>query len=185
MIDYIKGELISKNPTLAILETNGIAFILKIPLSTYNSLGEIGKSVRIFTYLSFKNERGNHLTIEIFGFATKEERNLFTDLISVQGVGGGVALRIMSNIKIEEFESAIAREDRTLLSQIKGIGPKTAEKLIFGLQGRYESRFIGIKEDAIRAIVSLGFKREEAQKVVKQIDSESLEQIVKEALKRL
>ncbi len=180
MIDYIKGEIVSKSPTVVILETNGLAFILKIPLSTYDSLEEIGKSVKIFTYLSFKNEK-----IEIFGFATKEERELFADLISVQGVGGGVALRIMSNIKIEEFKSAIAREDRTLLSQIKGIGPKTAEKLIFGLKGRYEQTVSLIKNDAIKAIVSLGFKREAVQRVVEQIDSENLEHIVKEALKRI
>lgn len=180
MIDYIKGKLISKNSTSIVLEVNNIAFSIKIPASTYQAIGEIGEDIKIFTNLSLKNEK-----IEIFGFASEEEKNLFIDLTGVQGIGGGMALKIMSNIRIDEFKSLIARGEKKALSEIKGIGPNTAEKLIFGLRGKYKETLPSAREDAIRAVVSLGFKREEVEKVIAEIKSESTEELIKEALKRL
>jgi hypothetical protein len=193
MIDYIKGEIIELSPAHAVLEAEGIGYHINIALSTYSELN--GKNnTKLYVYEAIREDA--HI---LFGFLTKEERSLFLLLISVSGVGANTARMILSSIMANELQNAIITGNVSILKSIKGIGAKTAERIIvdlkdkvskveFSAQGTSTAN-TAISEEAVAALVMLGFTQAMAQKAVKKVmesdPQQKIEQIVKQALKLL
>lgn len=193
MIDYIKGDIVELSPAHAVLEAGGIGYHINIALSTYSELN--GKSnTKLYVYEAIREDA--HV---LFGFMTKEERSLFLLLISVSGVGANTARMILSSIMANELQNAIITGNVSILKSIKGIGAKTAERIIVDLKDKvskveFSAQGIpaantAISEEAVAALVMLGFTQAMAQKAVKKVmDSDpqqKIEQIVKQALKLL
>ena len=194
MIGHLKGTIISKNPPEVILEVGGIGYEVLCPMSTFYQLDNLSEDVLLFTHLSIK-EDGHTL----FGFITKDEKNIFRELIRVNGVGPKVALAILSHLTVKSLIECISKEDADLLAKTPGIGKKTALKLIVELQDRLvKLELVGSPEatnqmdqrnnpnskQAIEALQSLGFKTKEANRMVSKIDDQNLstEQLIRLAL---
>jgi Holliday junction DNA helicase, RuvA subunit len=196
MIDYIKGEVAELTPATVTLDCGGIGYQMNISLNTYGAVS--GKaSVKLYVYESIREDA--HV---LFGFMDKHERELFLHLITVSGVGPSTARMILSSLSSKELESAIATENVSVLQSVKGIGAKTAQRIIVDLKDKIkftdESGMIQLttKADlsetghaAVSALVMLGFVQTASQKVVSKIIKESpslpVEGVIKEALKRL
>ncbi len=192
MFDFIYGNIAYKNPTTAIIETNGIGYKINIPLSTFEKISNKEK-VKLHTKLSIRDDE-----IKIYGFYSLEERDLFNLLLSVNGVGSSVALTILSSSSISQFERYVVSNDPKSLQRIKGIGKKTAERIILELKetiksvlpdskSSTETKNIAIISDAIMAMISLGYAKPEAEEAVNKasgnIDvTEGVEVLIKEAL---
>lgn len=197
MIAYLEGKLIEKNPTHLILDVNGVGYSVNIPVSSYSHLGEIGEIVKILTYQYVREDE-----LKLFGFSTKPEKDLFELLISVNGVGPKVALGILSSISVEDFQRSILEEDLDVLTHISGVGKKIAQRLIVELKEKLskvdlrvekgvevkERIGISIEDEAVLALVSLGYNKFDARKAVEKVSSESegsmpIEELIKRALK--
>lgn len=197
MIDYIRGKLINKLPTYIMIDVNGVGYGLHIPLSTYDKLGEVESTQELFTYLYVRDD-----AMRLYGFATKDEKELFELLLSVTGVGPRMALGILSTLSVDEFRQAMNTEDISSLMTIPGIGKKTGERLLLELR---DKTGVSITEpvagemtrvvrdstrDGMSALMSLGCKPQEAAKAIraamKNFPEEcSLEELIREALKHL
>ena len=175
MIDQIRGKLIVKKPTYIVVENSGIGFKISIPLSSYKLFGEPGEEIDVLTHLHVRED-----LLQLFGFATEEERSLFQLLISVSGIGPRVAQGILSGISVSDFRRAIVRQDLVVLTSAPGVGKKTAERLILELrekigeesdreEKKISSTAESIGEETILALVSLGYKNPQAQKAVQKI----------------
>jgi len=169
MYEFIRGKLISKLATRAVIESNGVGYRLQIPLSTYEKLPSGGEAM-LLTYLSVREDG-----MTLFGFATPEERELFEVLLSVSGIGPSTALGVLSSCPVEDFRRAVLREDIRQLQQIRGIGKKTAQRLIFELKGVLPQMQPPAEEDerlrtadnvrdAAAALVNLGYPQKDAEK---------------------
>jgi Holliday junction DNA helicase RuvA len=192
MFDFIYGNIACKNPTTVTIETNGIGYKLHIPLSTFEKISDKEKA-KLFTKLTIRDDE-----IKIYGFYSLEEREMFNLLLSVNGVGSNVALTILSSSSISQFESYVVSNDPKSLQRIKGIGKKTAERIILELKESIksilpfstspaETKNMAIISDAIMAMISLGYAKPEAEKAVSKatdnIDvTEGVEVLIKEAL---
>ena len=192
MFDFIYGNLAYKNPTTATIEANGIGYNIHIPLSTFEKISDEEKA-KLYTKLTIRDDE-----IKIYGFYTLEERDLFNMLLSVNGVGSNVALTILSSITITQFERYVVDNDPKSLQRIKGIGKKTAERIILelketiksilpGSRSSVETKNIAVITDAIMAMISLGYAKPEAEEAVRKasdnIDAtEGVEVLIKEAL---
>jgi len=191
MIAQLNGKLVEKNPTEIIVECGGVGYEVKISLNTYTAIGT-GEAIRIFTKLIVREDAQL-----LYGFATKEEREMFNFLISVSGIGPNIAMIMLSSLVPEEIAHAIQSEDVATIQRIKGIGAKTAQRVIIDLKGKVMkiaersentsgegniNRF-----DALNALVSLGFDKKAAEKAIDRVDSGGLvvEKLIKEALKVL
>lgn len=197
MISYIKGNITFINPAYLIIETCGIGYHVNISLHTYAVL-EHQKEVKILTYLQVKED--SHT---LFGFATEEERVIFQHLISVSGVGSSTARIILSSLEPGQVNQAIIHEDDALFARVKGIGPKTAKRIILDLKDKimkspaaasgemiHTPQTYGIKEEATAALIALGFNKNAVDKVIQlklkeNQYNDSLEQLVKQSLKSL
>ena len=193
MIEYIKGKITELTPANAILESFGIGYNLSISLTTFSLLKE-GEDVKLYVYEAIREDA--HL---LYGFVNKRERELFTLLISVSGVGPNTARIILSSFTSEELESIIASGNVGLLKGVKGIGSKTAERIIVDLKDKIkvgDSTFIigtreeqEVQEETIAALVMLGYPQPAAKKVVQKISKENpvykVEELIKAALKAL
>lgn len=157
MLDYLTGKVIYSTDTFLILDINGIG--IKI-FSPYKLSGEI----KVYTKLYIKDEE-----ILIYGFKTREERDLFEKLTSVSGIGVKHAFSLIRNLSAEKIIQAIEDRDITILSSVPGIGKKTAQRLIFELQGKIDFYENEILEDAVDALVNLGFEKKDAIKAVRNI----------------
>ena len=194
MIGHLKGKIISKSPPEVLLEVQGIGYEVLCPMSTIYELDNLSDDVLLFTHLSIKEDAHT-----LFGFITKDEKNVFRELIRVNGVGPKVALAILSNLSVHSLVECISTEDADLLAKTPGIGKKTALKLIVELQDRLSKiNLVGsiansseIKQNsnpnskqAIEALQSLGFKAKEANRMVSKIEDQNLttEQIIRLAL---
>ena len=194
MIGHLKGQIISKNPPEIVMEVGGIGYELLCPMSTFYELGNPDNEILLFTHLSIKEDAHT-----LFGFISKDEKNIFRELIRVNGVGPKVALAILSHLSVTSLIECIATEDSDLLAKTPGIGKKTALKLIVELQDRLSkvelvsspSRTNGFRQSsnpntkqAIEALQSLGFKTKEANKMVSKIEDKDLttEQLIRLAL---
>jgi len=192
MFDFIHGNIAHKTPTTATIENNGIGYKINIPLSTYERILN-KESAKLYTKLTIRDDE-----IKIYGFSSIEERNLFNLLVSVNGVGPNMALTILSSSSISQFEKYVIGNDPKSLQRIKGIGKKTAERIILELKetiknllpdsnSSTETKNVLIVSDAIMAMVSLGYTKSEAEKAVSlasnKIDvSKGVEVLIKEAL---
>jgi len=193
MITHIRGKLVEKNPTFAIIECNGIGYFLHISLHTYSKIPD-SEAIRLYTYLSIKEDAHT-----LFGFSGKIEREIFKLLISVSGVGTSIARTMLSSMTPEQIQHAIASEDVATIQSVKGIGAKTAQRVIIDLRDKIvkpyqlseDSVASGntIKEEALSALEVLGFSRKQVEKLVQKIIQETpditLEDIIKNALKIL
>lgn len=200
MIDYIKGSIAELTPTYAVIETNGIGYGIHIALITYSALG---KSTEAKLYVHEVIREDAHL---LFGFMNKGERALFLLLISVSGIGANTARMILSSYTAGEIRQIIATGNAKLLSSIKGIGPKTAQRIIVELKDKIlkvemddetqstllnevDASTEGTREEAIAALTMLGFASAPSTKVVNQLLKEDpqipVEQVIKRALKML
>ena len=194
MIGHLKGKIISKSPPEVLLEVQGIGYEVLCPMSTIYELDNLSDDVLLFTHLSIKEDAHT-----LFGFITKDEKNVFRELIRVNGVGPKVALAILSNLSVHSLVECISTEDADLLAKTPGIGKKTALKLIVELQDRLSKiNLVGsiansseIKQNsnpnskqAIEALQSLGFKAKEANRMVSKIEDQELstEQLIRLAL---
>ncbi len=194
MINHVKGKLTFKSPTHIVVETAGVGYHINISLHTYAQLKD-DENVMIYTHLNIREDA--HV---LYGFFDEMERRLFTHLISVSGIGPNTARMMLSSISPEEIQQAIVQADIPLIQRIKGIGPKSAQRLVLELQDKLKKEGSGTllsapsnnttREEALSALVMLGFAKNTAEKAVDQvIKSEgtqlSVERLIKSALKNL
>jgi len=189
MIGHIKGFIVSKKPTQVLIDCNGVGYEVDVPMSTFYDLPPVGEQVTLLTHLIVREDA--HL---LFGFATSEEREVFRQLIKVNGVGAKVALSILSGISLHELVDAIMNQNSNLLVSIPGIGNKTAERLVLELKGKF-ANIIDDKSiqntssetnDIQNALISLGYSTKEAISAVKNLPSDiSINDGIKDALKFL
>lgn len=196
MYNYIKGTIIEKKENLLILENNGIGYELNVSMNTLENCGIIGEDVKIYTYYNVREDE-----ISLFGFNSQEEKNLFLHLISVSGVGPKLALQILSGAKLDTLFTAIGNGDVNLLSKIKGIGKKTAERIIVELKDKLGTfsdlfNYQQINQsivtssditDACEALVSLGLTKNEATKLISSVyvEGDKVEDIIRKSLQNM
>ncbi|EEX51059.1 Holliday junction branch migration protein RuvA [Pasteurella dagmatis] len=201
MIGHLTGRLVEKQPPEILLDVQGVGYELLLPMTSFYNLPEIGQKTSLFTHLVVREDA--HL---LFGFSQKTDRTLFRELIKTNGVGPKLALAILSAMSVNEFVYAIEREELSKLVKIPGVGKKTAERLLVELKGKFKDVtqgdfFIESKhlpdvkvsmqssdapnDEAVSALVALGYKPVEAEKMVKRITKPDLssEQLIREALK--
>ena len=191
MITHLHGVLEEKTPASAVIDCGGIGYVLSISLNTYAQLPDKG-TCRLFTHLAIRDDA--HV---LFGFFNKDERELFRSLTSVSGVGGNTALAVLSGLDPSGVKTTIVNGDVSTLKSIKGVGPKTAERIIVDLRDKMGKMDVGElalglpqnkqKEEALTALVTLGFAKNAAEKsidkVLKKHGSDlGVEEIVKHAL---
>ncbi len=196
MIDFIKGSIAFKNPAFVVLETTGgVGYRINISLNTYSKI-ESMEHTKLLTHLQVREDA--HV---LFGFAEESERSLFQMLISVSGVGPATAQILLSGMSADEARAAILSENEAAFSKVKGIGPKTAKRIILDLKDKLkkDSGESGLnfavagsntmRDEALSALVSLGFQRIAVQKTLNKILQEqkiaSVEELIKVALKLL
>ncbi|HPI26982.1 MAG TPA: Holliday junction branch migration protein RuvA [Candidatus Marinimicrobia bacterium] len=197
MFAYISGKLFQKEPTSVIIDVNGIGYQINIPLSTYSALPATGQNAKLLTYYHVRED-----IQALYGFATPEEKELFLLLISVSGIGPKIAMTILSGTSPEQFRRRILDGDVESLTLIPGIGLKTARRIIVELgekigqtsevvSGELATVTLGATgEEALRALISLGYRRAEAlnalRKAVKELgDSAPVEKYIKAALNQM
>ena len=195
MLDYIKGEITELTPASVVIETGGLGYTAHISLNTYSALNGL-QNCKLYVYEAIRED-----AYQLFGFIEKRERELFLHLISVSGIGANTARMVLSSIPVYELENIIASGNANILKTVKGIGSKTAERIIIDLKDKIKvgvssssstipsgSRSESAKE-AIAALTMLGFNLLASQKVVSKIEKEypayTVEQIIKHALKML
>lgn len=193
MITHLRGKLVEKNPTNVIVECNGIGYFAHISLNTFSSLSD-DENVFLYTYLSVKEDSNT-----LYGFVSKIEREIFKLLISVSGVGPSIARTMLSSMSTEEIQHAIASSDVATIQSVKGIGAKTAQRVIIDLKDKIIKTY-GIdevsvsqsntnKEEALSALEVLGFTNKQSGRVIDRILKEdntmSVENLIKQALKNL
>jgi Holliday junction DNA helicase RuvA len=193
MIYHLKGQLIEKNPTHVVIDCNGVGYFVHISLHTF-SLLKNSEAIHLFTHLQVKEDSHS-----LYGFMEKSERELFRLLISVSGVGSSTARAMLSSLEPKQIMDAIASGDAVTIQKIKGIGTKTAQRVIldlkdkilkvFGIDEIFVSQNNTNKEEALSALETLGFLRKSAEKVVDRIMKETtdptVETIIKLSLKNL
>ncbi|MGB2769255.1 MAG: Holliday junction branch migration protein RuvA [Candidatus Zixiibacteriota bacterium] len=195
MIAYLEGKLIEKNPTLLILEVNGVGYAVNIPVSTYGSLVETGQMVKILTYQHVREDE-----LKLYGFSTKPEKELFELLIAVNGVGPRMALSILSCISVQEFQRSVLQEDLDVLTAISGVGKKKAQRLIVELKEKLGKVDLGERKDlreeeailtpavdeAALALISLGYTKVDARRALEKVTNQANEALpVEELIKRV
>jgi len=194
MIGSLIGLIKEKKPSLLLLEVNGVGYEIHVPLSTSFQLPKNGESAYLLTHLVVREDQHT-----LYGFATEEERKLFRTLIKISGVGAKMALTILSGINVNGFVQSVINEDIDTLVHLPGIGKKTAERLIVEMKDRVEGITDNLESsasstsenstviEARNALVNLGYKNNEAKKILDNIDTNglSVEELLRQALKSL
>lgn len=193
MITQIRGRLVEKNPTEVVVDCNGVGYLLHISLNTFAGLPS-DENVVLYTHLSIREDAHT-----LFGFITKTEREVFKLLISVSGVGPSIARTMLSSMTAEEIQQAIATGNVDVIQSVKGIGAKTAQRVIVDLKDKimktYDMSEVSVhtnnthRDEALSALEVLGFNRKQSEKIVNNIVKEnpdaSIEKIIKLSLKSL
>ena len=200
MISFLKGILVEKQPTRAEVDVNGIGFEVQITLPCYESLTDVGKEVKLITYLHVREDQ-----MQLFGFSTIEERELFLQLLSIPGIGPKKAQAILSSVSVDLFRRYISEDDLIGLTSLSGIGKKTAQRLLIDLkdkiaisrkkedmaaQGAVAFDLHHKISEAEAALESLGFSRAKSRLAIEKVLVEhgndvDLEVLIKEALRLL
>lgn len=200
MLRTLEGLLVEKAPARALVERDGLGWELFIPLSTYHALPDLSKTVKLFTHLHVRED-----ALQLFGFSTREERELFELLQTVSGIGPKLALAILSGANLPDFKDWVIRGNVAALQSISGIGRKTAERLVVELREKLAVSRIGegargapagrapaerLVDDSLNALITLGYTRQAALKAVKkamdeQGPVENLEELIRMALKHV
>jgi len=194
MITYLEGVLVEKSPAHAVIDCGGVGYFLNISLHTFSKLPDNGK-LKLFTHLAIREDA--HI---LFGFADKAERELFLQLISVSGIGPATARMILSSLSPDELYKTIVTRDLNRLRSVKGVGPKSAERILVDLKDKLSKEGLPseisfephnkIREEALSALVMLGFAKNVAEKAVDKALKEkgntvSVEELIKTALNNL
>jgi holliday junction DNA helicase RuvA len=194
MYAYIDGKLAFKSPSYVVIEAGGVGYHINISLNTFSRLGNTERC-KLFTWLHVKEDAHT-----LYGFADEGERRLFLHLISVSGVGPNTGRMMLSSITPEEIQAAIVKGDVSQIQRIKGIGPKSAQRLVLELQDKLRKegpdslismpKTTTVKDEALSALVMLGFARNAVEKVLEQEINKNgsdltVEQLIKFALKSL
>ncbi|WP_312600754.1 MULTISPECIES: Holliday junction branch migration protein RuvA [Pseudomonas] len=198
MIGRLRGSLAEKQPPHVIIDVNGVGYELEVPMTTLYRLPSLGEPVTLHTHLVVREDA--HL---LYGFFEKRERELFRELIRLNGVGPKLALALMSGFEVDELVRCVKAQDASALVKIPGVGKKTAERLLVELKDRFKAweslpsiaplmmetaagkPVVTAETDAVSALVSLGFKPQEASRAVSAIAEEGLssEDLIRRALK--
>ena len=194
MITHLQGQLVEKTPTYVVIDCNGVGYMIHISLNTYSKISEESQ-LRLYTYLQIKEDAHT-----LFGFYEKSEREVFSLLLSVSGVGASTARIMLSSLSPSQLQSAIINGDAKTIQSIKGIGAKTAQRIILDLREKM-IKLGGVeeisnndtninKQEALSALEVLGYPQKVAENVVQKIiskanDNLSVEEIIKQALKLL
>jgi holliday junction DNA helicase RuvA len=194
MIGFLKGRLVAKKPPSVLVDVGGVGYELESPMSTFFDLPDVGETLTLYTHLAIREDAHN-----LYGFLTESERVLFRTLIRVNGIGAKLALAILSSMTVDVFHRCVENQDVQSLTRLPGIGKKTAERLIIELrdrmpelggaagsdQAKVRTMVASPLDEALSALVSLGFKPQDAQAMIKPLDTEGLtsEDIIRLALK--
>jgi len=193
MITHIQGKLVEKNPTDVVIDCNGVGYLLNISLHTFSQIPDT-ENLKLYTYLQVKED--SHT---LFGFSSLSEREMFKLLISVSGIGANIARTMLSSLAPKQIREGIATSDVALIQSIKGIGAKTAQRVILDLKDKvlkiydidedFVSQNNTSKDEALSALDVLGFNKKQAERVVDKIilaqPDADVEVIIKQALKNL
>jgi Holliday junction DNA helicase RuvA len=195
LINYVKGQITYRNPAQMIIESNGVGYGLMVSLNTFSKLSQQQEAQLFVESVYVRDDNPRY-----YGFADEDERELFRKLISVSGVGGGSALLMLSSLSPAEIAGAINTANVTMLKSIKGIGDKTAQRIVVDLKGKMGKHEGGMsqilstsynknKEEALLALVTLGFPKSAAEKAIEKaikqqgINTDNVETLIKSALK--
>jgi len=196
MIGRLKGILVSKAPPLLLVDVQGVGYEVEAPMSTFYQLPAVDSEVSLHTHLIVREDAQI-----LCGFATESERRLFRSLIRITGVGAKLALAILSGMSADDFARCVQDNDAASLTRLPGVGKKTAERLIIEMRDRLVDWEVGdtatlpnaavpsmapaAGREAVSALIALGYRPQEASRMVQQVDSEGLtsEDIIREALK--
>jgi holliday junction DNA helicase RuvA len=197
MIAYLSGKLLEKQATAVIVDVGGIGYEVTIPLSTFYELGEVGDDVQLRIYTHVRED-----ALQLFGFKTEREKQLYLKLISVQGIGAKSGVTMLSGMSADEIIVAIRTDNLARLTSIPGVGKKTAERLVIELRDKLNDISSGavqetlsatgqqtvpadaVYEDALSALTNLGYQRNAAEKTLKQAVQEGTEMSVQKLLRR-
>ena len=193
MIGRLHGVLLRKEPPALLVDVSGVGYELEAPMTTFYELPAVGEMVTLYTHLVVREDA--HL---LYGFAREGQRRLFRELLKVNGVGPRVALAVLSGLSDDEFSRCVAEEDITRLTRVPGVGRKTAERLVIEMRDKLSTDIAGPAaasagpaapadpvSEAVSALVSLGYKPNEASRAVRGVPSKGLsaEEIIRQALK--
>jgi Holliday junction DNA helicase RuvA len=199
MIGRLKGTLLTKQPPTLLLDVNGVGYEIDAPMSTFYQLPDLNQEVILHTHLVVREDAQ-----QLCGFATEVERRMFRSLIRINGVGAKLALSILSGISADDFARCIQDNDTATLVRLPGVGKKTAERLVIEMRDKLKDWQLGSGaaaktpagmieiehvadpvEEAVSALIALGYKPPQASRMVTQIDSRDLssEEIIRDALK--
>ena len=190
MYEYISGKIATVTPANAVIDCGGVGYLLEITLNTYSAIQE-KEEARLWVHEVVRED-----AYLLYGFYTTAERAMFRLLLGVSGVGAATARMMLSSLSVEELTNAIASQDAKLVQRVKGIGAKTAQRIVLELQDKVsvnstvalsqQSPVSHNKEEAIGALVMLGFPKPAAEKAVQSLDGKlSVEELIKEALRRI
>ena len=201
MIAYLSGKLLEKSANSVIVDVGGVGYDVSIPLSTFYELGEVGDDVQLRIYTHVRED-----AIQLFGFSSERERDLYLKLISVQGIGAKSGIAMLSGMNADEIISAIRSDNLAKLTAIPGVGRKTAERLVIELRDKVgqlaasaasagggpdlkTAGEVDAFDDALSALVNLGYQRNAAEKAIQDIRREggdqNVQKILRSALQRL
>ncbi len=197
MIGRLRGIIIEKQPPELVLDVHGVGYELSAPMSTFFNLPAVNEEVTLFTHMVVREDAQL-----LYGFSSERERLLFRSLLKVNGVGAKLALTILSGSDVDTFARSVQEGDTASLTRLPGVGKKTAERLIVEMRDRLKEvgsamgidtivsempmTAAGAKSEAVEALVALGYKANEADKMLRSFDSEGMttEQIIRQALQR-
>lgn len=192
MIAWLSGVVLAKQAPHILLNVNGVGYELEAPLSAFYDLPAVGQSTSLHVHMVVREDAQL-----LFAFASQQQRDLFRSLIRVNGVGPKVALAVLSTLSVAELMQCMVSEDIAQLCRVPGIGKKTAQRLVVEMKDRLEKEFADVtiesggltsddRQDAIAALVSLGYKQGDAGRIVGQLDADlSSEEIIRQALRSL
>jgi holliday junction DNA helicase RuvA len=189
MIAFLNGRIVQKSTSEAVIEVNGVGFCVHIPVSTFEQLPDIDQEYTLYTHLHVREDN-----LQLYGFATNEERMLFLDLLSVSGIGPRLAIGILSAAPVKRIYGYIGDKNEAALTRLPGLGRKTAQRLLLDLKDKASkvassmSADSAIREEAVIALTSLGFTATDAQRAVEIVLKEhkeglSLEELIRTSLK--
>lgn len=199
MISYLKGELTEKNPAYCVIDCGGVGYFVQISMQTYSKLPDNGTCKLMIYYSVSVDVRSGQSNHNLYGFVDVAEKEMFKLLITVSGVSANTARMILSSLTPSEVQSAILTNNVTLIKSVKGIGPKLAEKIISELKNKVDKedalqiisapQHNTIREEALSALLALGFDKLKSGKLLDGIIAEhsdlTVEELIKQALKRL
>jgi holliday junction DNA helicase RuvA len=197
MIGQLTGKILHKSPTDAVIDIGGVGYQVNIPVTTFDRLPEVGETVTVFTYLHVRED-----ALQLYGFSTKKEKELFRKLITVSGIGPKLAQTVMSGLSYEDLIRAIQGGDIAQLNKIAGVGRKTAERLIVELRDKLEEVKLAeertdmrllenIHTEALLALTTLGYSRSASENALRSVLAErngsdvSIEELIKAVLRKL